>query len=275
MISVHYCSDLISQYLPEPHAGLLSGILFGTKASLTPDLYDALVTTGTLHIAALSGMNITILTKMINVCFVGILPRKLAGLLTIAIITGFVLFVGPSPSIVRAAIMGGVSIIAVLFGRQSVGIISWGIACGGMLIFHPGLISDLSFQLSSLASLGLVLFGEGKVSVSETAVTHPAPWKPLMRFFYEELRTTLAAQVFTIPLLFFVFRRLSIISPLANILIGWTIPIVTVLGLVTCVVGSVVFSLGQILAWGCWVFLHYIIVVVGWVSRIPMASVGF
>lgn len=54
----------IYQVLPEPHAGLLAGILFGTKTSIAPDLYDALVVTGTLHIAALSGMNITILTKL-------------------------------------------------------------------------------------------------------------------------------------------------------------------------------------------------------------------
>ena len=54
--------EIINRVLPEPHAGLLSGILFGIKASISTELYDALVITGTLHIAALSGMNITILT---------------------------------------------------------------------------------------------------------------------------------------------------------------------------------------------------------------------
>jgi len=285
MLSVQSFSTLISQYLPEPHAGLLSGICFGTKVSLDPALKDALIATGTLHIVALSGMNITILTKMVNIVFLGLLPRKIAGGLTMLVIFGFVWFVGPSPSVVRAAIMGFVTIIAGIFGRNSLGLISWVIAAGGMFLFKPTLITDLSFQLSTLASLGLIVFerqrtedGEQKTESGEQIaekIFPPSVFRLPFSVIKSELHTTLAAQAFTIPLIFFVFHRVSLIAPLTNLLIGWTIPIITVLGLLTCMIGVILFPVGQIFAWFTWVFLSYVLHMVTWTSIFPGASVGF
>lgn len=259
--------SIITRVLPEPHAGLLAGIVFGTKTSISTDLYDALIITGTLHIAALSGMNITILTKLFFSTFLLILPRWISSILTIGVIVVFVLFVGPSPSVVRAAIMGSITLVAPLTGRISTALITWGITIASMLLVDLTLIGNISFQLSALASLGMILF-------SQNSPSYVTGGKKIVAWVKEELTITLSAQVFTIPLILFTFGRISLISPVTNILIGWTIPIITTLGLCVSIFGWIWLPLGQLLAWITWVFLEWLIQAVIITSRIPFASIG-
>jgi competence protein ComEC len=271
MISVFDCTHLIETFLPEPHAGLLAGIVFGTKMSLDSSLKQALTTTGTLHIIALSGMNITIIANLVNSSLLWIVPRRLAGIVTIGCIVFFIWFVGPSASIVRAGIMGGISIIGVWSGRERFALWSWGIAVVLMLILHPVWITELSFQLSALASLGMILFG---VDSSKKAYIQRSWLQSGKEIIVDGLHTTLSAQVFTIPLLFFTFGRLSLISPLTNILIVWVVPIVTVLGFLMVCLGAIWLPLGQIVSWVTWVFLEYMIQIIFLTSRLPFASIG-
>ncbi len=272
--SVEGLSRIINRLLPEPHAGLLAGIVFGTKASLSKDLSDALVKTGTLHIVALSGMNITIMASLVNFALLWFVSRRVSSLLTMLLIWWFVWFVGPSPSIVRAAIMGCISLLAVIFGRQNWALLTWMLAVGGMLLLNFSWLTDLSFQLSALATLGIILFGGKEVGGSQPNRGARAVGKVLF-LAQENLRLTLSAQVFTIPLIFFHFHRISLISPLPNVLIGWTLAPLTVMGWLVSVVGSVWLPLGQAVGWVAWVFLEYLIQVVVVTSKIPLASVGW
>jgi len=277
MPSVSIFTSIINQCLPEPHAGLLSGIVFGVKTTLDSELKQALIATGTLHIVALSGMNITILTNLVNTSLLWFLPRKIAIVVTLVVIIGFVWFVGPSVSIIRAAIMGVLSLVGVFFGRPVIALWSWGIAVIGMLIVRPLWITDLSFQLSVLASLGMILFGDHHLE--------DRAWKvggePLCSIIHHlksivnsDLRATLAAQTLTIPLLFFTFGRISFISPLTNVLIVWTLPVITVLGFLVSFGGFLWLPIGHVVGWVAWIFLEYVIFVIEWTSRIPFASVG-
>lgn len=289
MFTVSTFTSIISQLLPEPHAGLLSGILFGVKQSLDPELKQALITTGTLHIVALSGMNITMISDMVIKTLLHIAPRRTAICCALVIIFGFILFVGPSPSVVRAAIMGSLGLVGILLGKSVWSLWSWGIAVILMLIFKPFWIVDLSFQLSALASLGMILFGEstlenkkhlpaGEAGITENGISvtrfPSSAFYPFIHMVRTDLRTTLSAQTFTTPLLFFTFSRLSLISPLTNILIIWTLPILTVLGFVVAIGGYIFLPLGQIAAWISWLFLEYILQIITWTSKIPFASVG-
>jgi competence protein ComEC len=285
MVSVADLALVIAQVLPEPHAGLLSGILFGTKASLSAELKNALQITGTLHIVALSGMNITILVGIFFSTFVVVLPRWIASILTVGVITLFVWFVGPSASVVRAAIMGCITLLAPLTGRASVALVTWAIASVVMIIVNPSWIGELSYQLSVLASLGMILFTKNtmnrhtwEVLYSETAENKYHSlyrfWINLRRLIQTELVTTLSAQVFTVPLIFFTFGRISLISPLTNLLIGWTIPISTVLGLFLCFVGYLWLPLAYPVSWVTWIFLEFLLKAVMITSTIPFASIG-
>jgi len=292
---------IINQLLPEPHAGLLNGILFGVKATIAKDLSQALIKTGTLHIIALSGMNITILSDLVGITLLRFVSRRVASLLTIVIIIGFILFVGASPSVIRAGIMGSITLIAIIFGRQAWSLLTWIIAVSIMLLIKPAWLGDISFQLSALATLGIILFG-GKPTIESgrwkvgmenrkskidqtnpSSIFHHLPLPsiiyPLSSFFYslieDDLRVTLAAQLFTVPLILFTFRQISLISPLSNILIGWIIQPLTVLGFFTTIAGWVWLPLGQVIAWVTWVPLQYVLTIISFTSHIPFASLSW
>jgi competence protein ComEC len=271
--------DAVNRLLPDPQSGLLLGIIFGVKTTMSTRLVNALTITGTLHIVALSGTNITILTKLVGTTLSKFISRRAASLLTLVIIIGFVLFVGPSPSVVRAAIMGCVSLVAVASGRQVWAFWAWCIAICSMLAIQMDLVTNISFQLSAGASLGLILFAdEEKPYVFQPQPEHPSLFRSIFRnlldFVNTDLRTTLAAQVFTLPIILIAFHRVSLISPLPNILIGWVLPPLTAIGLVTAVLAVTIPPLGQLAAWVSWVPLTYILIVIEQTARIPFASIG-
>lgn len=290
--TVSGCVSLLGRLLPEPHAGLLAGLLFGTKAELAPDFYDALIATGTLHIVALSGMNITIMEGLLGAVLVPFVGRRWASAITIGVIAWFVWFVGPSPSIVRAAIMGSLTLLAVISGRQYWALLSWGLAVGGMLVIRFSWLFDVSFQLSAAASLGIILFGGSGNLGPETVAPErpstigspgssvscagsrdmPGPVHTFVAAVKEVIRLTLAAQVFTIPIIFWQFRRISLISVLANLAIGWVIVPITALGWMTVLAGWGLLYAGQIIAWIDWVLLEYLIRTIYFLSRLPFAS---
>ncbi len=266
MITISTFTSVINHILPEPHAGLLSGILFGSKATLAKDFLDALTKTGTLHIIALSGMNISILADLSIMTFLRVTSRRVASLATVLIIIGFVWFVGPSASVVRAAIMGSLTLLAVLAGRPAWSIFSFFLTVGIMLFVKPSWIGDLSFQLSALATLGIILFGGKHVA---------APKNGIQNFIEDSLRVTLSAQVFTIPLILFVFRRISLVSPLTNMLIGWVIAPVTAIGMALAILGWIWLPLGVVFGWVSWVLLEYLIVMVEWTATLPFSSLTY
>jgi len=261
---------VIYQLLPEPQAGLLAGMIFGVKTNLSEALYEALIQTGTLHIIALSGMNISILIGFVTALLVRICRRPIANTLACGIIIGFVWFVGPSPSIIRAAIMGFLSLLAISFGRQYAVLISWFVAVGGMLLVHPAWITELSFQLSAMATFGIILFG------SDTAkpIYPQSVFQHIRGALAADLRVTLAAQVFTIPIILFAFGRISLVSPLSNVLIGWLIAPAMVMGLALVVLGLVWYPLAVPLAWIVWVPLTAIIASIEATARVPFASIS-
>lgn len=297
-------NTVIGRILPEPHAGLLAGILFGTRASLSRQLTDAFITTGTIHIIALSGQNLSIFTGVLATRLATLFSRRLSSVLIIFLLVWFLWFVGPSPSLVRAVIMGSLTLLAVIFGRRNLSLLSLVLAVSIMLVLNPRWIADLGFQLSVLATLGIILFGGPKDGTAEVgmpwfsrrqgpdlspvhqyssakAVTAletprlPAVLIILWQLVRDDLRITLAAQLLTTPLIFFYFHRLSIIAPFTNVLIGWTMPFIMGLGWVAAIGGYLWLPLGLFPAWAAWVLLTYVIRIVTVTAGFPLASVAW
>ena len=160
MITVATFISVINQILPKSHAGLLAGILFGTKATLFVDLVNALTITSTLHIVALSGMNISILAGLSITSLLLFVSRRVASLLTILIIIGFVWFVGVSTSVLRTAIMGYITLLVIALGQQTWSLLTYGVTIAVMLLIQPSWIASLSFLLSALATLGIIVLEE-------------------------------------------------------------------------------------------------------------------
>lgn len=262
--TVSSLTGVLGRLLPEPQAGLLAGILFGTRASLNPALTDAFTKTGTIHIIALSGQNVSIVAAFSASLLTWFVSRRIASLLTIFVLALYLWFVGPSPSLVRAVIMGSLTLFAVIFGKRNWSLLSLALAVSTMLLLNPLWISDLGFQLSMLATLGIILFGGTSLARGGLA-----------RLIVPELRITLAAQLLTTPLIFFHFHRLSLIAPVTNVLIGFTMPFLMGLGWIAAIAGYIWQPLGFLPAWAAWLLLTYVIRAVEVTAGFPFAGIAW
>jgi competence protein ComEC len=267
MISPSIFTDVINGYLPEPHSSLLNGILFGTPIKGNYEFYQDLKAVGLVHIVVLSGMNITflgaILAKMTSS-----LSKHVSILLSIFSIIIFVLFVGPQAPIVRAAIMGCLTFVSILLGKKSIALYS--LITSGILIalFIPQWISTISFQLSFAATLGIILLGGTRDTMIPTKNT-------IVRYVRENLRITLAAQIFTTPIISFYFHQISYISPVSNILVAWMIEPLMIFGFVTSILGVIWEPLGRVFSYICYGLLVYFVTVVEFLAHIPYSYMQF
>ena len=257
-------TSVINSYLPEPHASLLNGILFGVPLRTTKELYNNLKVTGLLHIVVLSGMNITILASII-----GLITRFLPKILSLTIcllgIITFVLFVGAEPPIVRAGIMSVLSLFAVVTGRKAIPLYLLFVSLVLILFFSPQWVLSISFQLSYGATFGIILFTQ-KVASSKSG---------FKAVILNELRPSPAAQVFTAPLLGFYFHQVSLISPLSNILVAWVIAPLMIFGFLTCVLGKLHVILGVIPSLISFGLLSYLLFVIENLAKVPFSSVSW
>ncbi|HRN70949.1 MAG TPA: ComEC/Rec2 family competence protein, partial [Candidatus Woesebacteria bacterium] len=108
---MEHLTSVINTYLPEPHASLLNGIVLGVDLQTTYSFKEKLKDVGLIHIVVLSGMNITLLSAVILQIIIPLFGRKIATIATIVSIIVFIWFVGIDPPIVRAGIMGILSLI--------------------------------------------------------------------------------------------------------------------------------------------------------------------
>lgn len=239
----------LNKILPEPEAALANGLLLGTRQNISDDLIQVFVTVGLIHIIALSGYNITIISKNLSIFFNYLAPR-LTFTLSIAAIWLFVLMVGASPSIVRAALMGSLVLIGRKIGRRRDMSRVLLLTALVMILQNPYILRyDAGFQLSFLATLGLIYFS------------------PILeRFVGEVASTTLAAQIFVLPILLFSFKKISLMALLANVLV---LPIIPLAMFFVFLAGI----LGQPFGWFSFLFLRYIVLISENLSKVPYASI--
>src|SRR3989344_6060991 len=193
-------TSVINSYLPEPHASLLNGMLFGINLKTSKNFYDQLKIVGLLHIVVLSGMNITLLGSIIMsvLSFIG---KPLASLITILMIGLFIVFVGAQAPLIRAGFMGILTLVALLYGRKNYVLFALFLSAIFILIFWPSWLMSISFQLSYGATLGIILFARTKEIKTENFIE---------KFFFDcrkILRVSLAAQLFTTPIIFIYFKQ--------------------------------------------------------------------
>jgi competence protein ComEC len=226
----------IAQALPEPEAGLASGILIGLRERVTRDVVDAFTATGLTHVVAISGWNIAlvggIVTGLLRATGIG---RRARSTIVLVAIVGYTLLAGAEASVIRAAAMGAVVLLARESGRPSGAAAALGLACWALLLADPAMIGDIGFQLSVAATAGLlVLGGPAERAVQASLRGHGPAW------LSESLGVSLAAQLATLPLILVHFGRLSLISPLANLVIAPVVPLAMLGALIAAGVGAVV-----------------------------------
>jgi competence protein ComEC len=257
----------INQILPEPQGAFLDGLLLGVKKFLPANLLDDFASTGTTHIIVISGFNITIIIKFF-MFLTKRWSRKAAYLIAISGILAFIIMTGAGPSIIRAGIMATILMWAEREGRRSDATIALLLAAVIMIFINPLILRfDIGFQLSFLATAGLIYFSPLLENWLAKSRLKKAP-----KILTEAGVATISAQVFVLPILLINFGRLSLIAPVANILVLPVIPLTMLLGFIAVIAAFIFLPLGQLVGGAAWLFLSYIILVIQKCADIPGAS---
>ncbi len=243
---------VLEKSLPEPMSSLAAGILLGVKGQMPKDFYTALVNTGTLHIVAASGYNVTIVAAVIMNVLNGLVGKTLGVAFGVVGIVVYVLIAGAGASVVRAGIMGSLTLVAFYCGRPTEAKRLLWVAAAMMLLLDPAMIFDIGFQLSFLATFGLLYL-------------EPVFKKlPKHSFLAEYLYPTLAASVATLPVILYQFGRVSYISPLVNMMVLPVVPLIMGITAMVIGVGMILPGLAQITAWSLYPLLWYMVEVIMW-----------
>lgn len=254
-----YLDQVTRNFLPSPQAELLSGILLGNNKDLPGQLRLALRDTSTLHIVVASGQNLSLLTAF-SLGLSGLIKRKLAITLSSFLAIFYICLTGAQIPILRAAIMFFMASLAQIVGREKDGIWALIIAAGFMLLINPKWLIDLSFQLSFLATAGVVIVA-------------PLLFKYLdkLPIIGQDLAVTLGAQIMVTPIIGLNFHQFSIVGILTNLLILWTIPVIMILGIIFLLSSFIFSPMATLLALFLNILLTYFIYIVQFFSSFSWA----
>jgi len=264
------CKAVLLRELPEPQASIAVGVLLGLQSSIPDDIYNTFSDTGTSHILVVSGWNFTIVATMLA----GLTTRLRLGRgatfwLAMVVLWSYAFFVGPTGTVLRAAVMASLVVLARSIDRQSEPWTLLFVACWALTLHDPNTLWDLGFQLSALATASLFAFG--KPVEAWLRRCPPFTWSAL-EWATEALTATLAAQILALPIILYQFGNLSLIAPLANILLVPAVPYAMLLGTVALIAGLIWLPLGQWLALVVWLPLSWLTEGARLLAQLPYAA---
>ena len=263
---------VIENLWAEPKSSFMGGLLYGNRSDLPQDLKNNLSRTGVTHIIAISDFNITIIgTILLSISIYAGFRRKQAFWVVSFCIIIFVIFTGATASVIRAGIMGIIVLLARHLGRSSRIFPVLVLTAAIMVLLNPYVVVwDAGFQLSFLSTLGLV-YG---VPIIEKYSFIKIPGK-MGELILENFYSTIAAIIFTLPLILFQFGNLSIIAPIVNVLILWIIPWLMLGGFLSVIAGCFYLPGGKFLASGVGLGMDYILSIVSWFGSLRWSAIDF
>jgi competence protein ComEC len=260
-------ADAIHRAIPDPQASLGVGYLVGQKRALPVELIEALQIVGLTHVVVASGYNLTILVRLARRLFVKI-SKYLSALAASIMIACFVAVTGASPSMTRAGIVSGLSLVAWYYGRRFHPLVLLPLAATITVLINPSYAwGDLGWQLSFAAFGGVMIL---------------APL--LQRYFFGEakpstirqiLGETISAQIVTAPVLIAAFGQLSNVAIVANLLVLPFVPLAMLLTFIAGVGGLVVPSIAWIIGLPANWLLGYMVWVSESLSKLSWATTPF
>lgn len=273
----------INANLPEPEAGLANAILLGYRRTVFREDLNTFSRVGLSHMIAISGSHITIMSAMIiNFLLALGLRRQHATKIIFGFLILYPLITGLSASAVRSAIMGGLAFLALYYHRTSSLIKALVFSASFMLFSNPLLLrSDIGFQLSFAAILGIIYvypYGEAlrnKFIDKLKARKHKLKKKTekIIITLIDTINLTLVSQIVILPIALVNFKQLSIIAPLANVLVLWTFPLLLAALIIGLFLNIVAPFLGVLWFLPSYLLLKYIFVISNLLAEPSWAAV--
>lgn len=257
-------AEAVRSAISEPQASLGIGYLVGQRRALPEELIAALQIAGLTHIVVASGYNLTILVRLARRLFVKI-SKYMSTFIAGGMIVSFIAVTGASPSMTRAGLVTGLSLLAWYYGRKFHPLILLPFAAAVTVLINPGFAwGDLGWQLSFAAFAGVMLVA------------------PLaQRYFFGEkkpgtirqiLGETIAAHLLTLPILVLAFGQFSNVAVIANLLVLPLVPLAMLLTFIAGIGGLLMPSTASIIGAPAQWLLQYMTGVAEYFSKLPWAQ---
>jgi competence protein ComEC len=257
-------AEPLRRLIPEPEGGILRGIVLGERAAVDADLATAFARSGTSHLLAISGFNMTLVAAAVALVARGRVRPAITASLTVLCVLAYSVLVGLAPSVARAAVMAVVASLGLAFGRRPATDNALALAVATMVGIDASAIGDVGFLLSATATAGLLYLGD---PISRRLAFLPGAVR-------EGLATTLAATLPTLPIIAAVFGRISLVSPLANLFAVPLFPPLMLAGAATAALGTISRELAQVPALLAYALAFLLRLVVETSAALPLASLA-
>jgi len=257
-------AEPLRRLIPEPEGGIVRGIVLGERAAVDADLASAFARSGTSHLLAISGFNMTLVAAAVALLARGRVGPTITAFMTVSCVLAYSILVGLAPSVARAAVMAVVASLGLAFGRRPATDNALALAVATMVGIDASAIGDVGFLLSATATGGLLYLGD---PISRRLAFMPGAIR-------QGLATTLAATLPTIPIIAAVFGRVSLVSPLANLVAVPLFPPLMIAGAATAALGTVSLDLAQVPGLFVYALAFLLRFVVETSAALPLASLA-
>jgi len=271
-----YLTELIGKLFPPDTVAFVKALLMGDTSELSYEVDSQLTVSGIRHIAAVSGLHVSILFSLVYL-FTG-KRRILSAAFGIPVLLVFAAMAGFSPSIIRACLMQILMLVALVFQKEYDPPTALSFAALTMLVINPLVITSVGFQLSVSSVAGIFLFA-GRITRWFLEEKRFGKWKkhrllyPILQKTATSIGVSLGALLLTTPLTAWYFGNVSLAGVLTNLLCLWVVTIVFCGIIAACILGTVFLPLGKAAAWLCGWLVRYVLAVSGVIARVPLASV--
>jgi len=224
-----YLQNIYQRFLSPPVCGLMQAIILGERSRISPAIHQLFKLTGTAHILAISGLHVGIVAALFFVFFrLCRLPRRLQYVLTILSLGGYALLTGLRPSVIRAAIMGGIFLSSFVLERETDSLNSLSLAGFILLLCNPKNIFDIGFQLSFASVFAIIILYPRLWGVMQMMKGSPKS-KPV-KFILQSLAGSVAAWLGVAGLILYYFEIITPVTILANVIVIPAVAVIVALG---------------------------------------------
>lgn len=262
----------LQKSLPEPEASLAGGIAFGRDDGLDPKVTGQFNRTGLRHLVAVSGSNVTLVAGLMYFLFIPIAGRRWAWIPAGMAIVAYLGAAGLAPSVVRSGIMALTFLGGAAIGRPQSGLPALLAAVIVMTAISPNLATDPGFLLSATATGGILAFYPWLHSALRTR-TARRKWLAAPNWVLQAAALTVSSTIATTPVIWVVFGRISLVSPLANVTVEPVFILAFWLSILTAGAGRLNTELGILAGDMAYYPLAFIVGCARRLSGIPGAAV--
>lgn len=272
-------AQTLAGVLPEPQASLAQGIVLGIRGNIPEDLNNDFTRSGTAHLLAISGFNLSIMAGVLLSIGLWLLGRRhyLYVWLALGAIWLYTLITGMSPPVVRGAIMASLFLLAEALGRQRSAMVALTFAAAVMVGISPYILGDASFQLSFLAMAGLIfiypILRDPGRRITAAWLGDEGIFVSIANISVDTLSATLGAIIAVWPLVAYYFGIFSLVGPLATFLATPALTVIIVTGALTGILGLASLVAAQVMGWLAWLFLSYMMLVVSGLAAPSLSSI--